>query len=144
MKLGGEQIAIPSNKWFDSDCREAQPQYHMGLYSSHSIGSSRIAFKKYCMTKKHSHLECKQKDYLLLMSDPKLFWKSFEEKDESTLPITPQKAIDTTQKYTPCDKVSMIILSQTLNFQMFLHKGNMGHYERSSKPQGMRYSRIKT
>lgn len=26
------------------------------------------------------------------MSDPKLFWKRFEERDDSTLPITPQKA----------------------------------------------------
>ena len=63
-KLGGKQRAILSNKWFDSDCREAQRQDHMGLNSSHSIGSSRIAFIKHCMMKKRSHLERKQKDYI--------------------------------------------------------------------------------
>ena len=45
--------------------------------------------------KKHFYLECKHKDlHLLLNSDPRLFWKSCEEKLDSTLPFTPQEAID--------------------------------------------------
>ena len=39
--------------------------------------------------------------HLLLKSDPKLFWKSFEEKDDSTITFTPQRAIDyCTKLYT--------------------------------------------
>ena len=104
-KLGGKQRGKLSNTWFDSNCREAQQNYHMVLNSSHSVNTSRIAFKKYHIMIRHkkcSYLERKQKElHLLLKSDPKLFWKSFEEKDDSTLPFTPQEAIDyCTKLYT--------------------------------------------
>ena len=70
----------------------------MVLDSSYSVGASRIAFKKYCMMIQHEkgfRLECKQEEsYLLLESNPKLFWKSFEEKDDSILPFTPQEVVD--------------------------------------------------
>ena len=37
----------------------------------------------------------------LLKPDPNLFWKSFEEKDDLTLPFTSQEAIDyCTKSYT--------------------------------------------
>ena len=47
-------------------------------------------------------MERKQKElHLLLKSDPKLFWKSFEEKDDSTLSFTPQEVVDyCTKLYT--------------------------------------------
>ena len=38
----------------------------------------------------------------------------------------------------------MIILFQTLNLPLFLQKGRMGHYERFSESQGIRYSWAKT
>ena len=34
-KLGGKQHGRPSNTWFDSDCWEAQLNFHMVLNSSH-------------------------------------------------------------------------------------------------------------
>ena len=104
-KLGDKQRGRPSNTWFDRDCREARRNYHIVLNSSHSVSTSRIAFKKYrtmIRHKKRSYLERKQKElHLLLKRDPKLFWKSFEEKDDLTLPFTPQEAVDyCTKLYT--------------------------------------------
>ena len=54
-------------------------------------------------------------------------WKSFEEKDELTLPFTSQEAIIYyKKKHTPRDKVSMIMLFQTFSFLMLLQKGKYG------------------
>ena len=65
--------------------------------------------------KKHFHLERKQEElYLLLQNDPKLFWKGFEEKDDSTLPFTPQEAMDYyTKLYTSRQSINDHFVSNT-------------------------------
>ena len=95
--LKGKQRGRPSNTWFSIDCQEAWQNYHIVLHSSHLVNTPQTTFKDYHMLiwhKKHSYLKHKQKD-------PKLFQRSFKEKDDSTLPFTPQEAIDyCTKLYT--------------------------------------------
>ena len=81
-----------------------------------------------------------KRNYIVCKKRPKLFWKSFKAKGDLTLPFTLQEALDYYTNFRPHDKVSITILFQTLSFYMFLPKGNMGHHERFSKSQGMRYS----
>ena len=77
----------------------------MVLNSSHANKMYTMAHKKYHMIvryKKRSYLEHKQKElHLIFKRNPKLFWKSFKENDDSTLPFMPQEAIDyCTKLYT--------------------------------------------
>ena len=53
--------------------------------------------------KKYSYFERKQMElHLLLKSDPILFGKSFKEKDNRIIQLTPQEAIDyCTKLFTP-------------------------------------------
>ena len=45
-----------------------------------------------------------------------IVWKRFEEKDDSNLPFMQQEVVD---YCTPHDKVSMVIIIQTLKFYVF-------------------------
>ena len=90
--------AKPSNTWFGSDCWEAQQNFHIILDYGHLNDTLKTILKKYCRMiqyKKCYDLERKQRElHLLLKSDPKLCCKSFEEKDDLTLPFTPQIVVD--------------------------------------------------
>lgn len=111
--------------------------YHIMLNSSHLVNTPRIAFKMYCMIirhKKRSYLEYKQKDLHLLLE------QNVEEEGDSTLPFTPQEAIDYCTKSYTFGQTNNAHLFQTFNFKMFLQRKIMGHYERLSNSQGMRYS----
>jgi hypothetical protein len=72
-------------------------------------------------------LEPKQKEpYLLLESNPKLFYESFEEKDDSTLPFAPQEAVDYyTKLYTPRQSIDDHFVPNT-QFPNVLQKGKYG------------------
>ena len=111
-KLGGKLWGKPSNTWFDRNCWEAQQNFYMVFNSSHLNKTSIMAFKKYHMMiqyKKCSYLECKQKEpHLLLKSNSRIFWKSFEEKYDLTTSPPPIYAT-----------INSIILHKT-NFLMFL------------------------
>ena len=99
--------------------------------------------KKYCMMiryKKHSYLEHKRKElHLLLKSDPNLFWKSFEEIDEPTLPFTPHEAVGyCTNLYTSCQSINDHFVP-IIHLPNVYIGGNMGPHERPSTSQGWGY-----
>jgi hypothetical protein len=130
-KLGCKQCGRPSNTWCDNDCRQAQQNFHMVLNPSHPKKMYKMASKKYCMIiwhKKRSHLEHKQKDlHLLLESDPKILWKSFEEIDYCTKIYTLGQSIND----------HFVLVIQVPND---LQGGNMDPYERPSKSPRPRMS----
>jgi hypothetical protein len=65
-----------------------------------------------------------------LSNDPKLFWKSFEGKDDSTLPITPQEAIhNCTKLYTSCQSINDRIVPTIQLLDVFIEGGIWAHME---------------
>ena len=106
-----KQCGRLSNTWFDNDCWEAWRNFHMVLNASHLDKIYRMAFKEYCLMiryKKRSYLERKWKKLNLLLENyPFLFWKSFEENDDLTLPFTPQEVVVyCTKLYTSCQSIN--------------------------------------
>lgn len=101
----------------------------MVLNFGHLDSTYIMAFIKYRMMIQHtkcSYIECKQKDlHLLLKSDPKLFWKSFKGKYDSTLPLHHNKQQIIAPYCTPYDKLSMSILFQNSTSLSFSEMGNI-------------------